>query len=150
MFVSSSSTRGTGGRPSACGSGTNSSRSWPTTSPWPSASWRSATYVREDIGGSRCSCGNRELRNVAVDASSQGRGLGTAAVRAVIARASRPDSDCTELAASAHPDNAAAHRSSRAAGLHWDGELRNGEPLMRVRVDRIDLAVRGLGATEDD
>jgi RimJ/RimL family protein N-acetyltransferase len=77
-----------------------------------------------------------ELRNVAIDAESQGRGLGTAAVRAVIARARRPDGHCAQLAVSAHPDNQAALRAYAAAGFGWDGERRNGEPLMRLPIER--------------
>lgn len=76
-----------------------------------------------------------ELRNVAIDAESQGRGVGTAAVRAVIARARRPGAHCTQLAVSAHPDNVVAHRAYAAAGFLWDGEYRNGEPLMRLPLE---------------
>lgn len=76
-----------------------------------------------------------EIRNFAIDAASQGRGIGTAAARAVIAWASRPGSDCVALAVSAHPDNHAAHRTYRAAGFTWGGELRGSEPL-RLRVER--------------
>ena len=76
-----------------------------------------------------------ELRNVAIDAESQGRGIGTAAVRAVIARARRPDAHCTQLAVSAHPDNQAAHCAYTSAGFGWNGERRNGEPLMRLAIE---------------
>lgn len=75
-----------------------------------------------------------EIRNFAVDIESQGRGIGTAALRAVITWASRGDSDCLALAVSAHPDNHAAHRAYQAAGFHWDGELRGREPLMRCSI----------------
>ncbi len=77
-----------------------------------------------------------ELRNVAIDEHSQGRGVGTAAVRAVIDRASRPGAHCTELVVSAHPDNHAAHRAYASAGFNWNGEVRDGEPLMRLPIER--------------
>lgn len=77
-----------------------------------------------------------ELRNVAIDAKTQGRGLGTAAARAVIDRARRPDGHCAQLAVSAHPDNDAALRAYAAAGFGWDGERRNSEPLMRLPIER--------------
>lgn len=77
-----------------------------------------------------------EIRNFAIDEASQGRGIGTAAAQAVIAWASRPDSDCVALAVSAHPENHPAHKTYRAAGFNWDGELRGSEPLMRLRVER--------------
>lgn len=77
-----------------------------------------------------------ELRNVAIDQDSQGRDIGTAAIRAVIDRACRPDAHCTELAVSAHPDNHAAHRAYASAGFGWNGERRNGEPLMRLPIER--------------
>lgn len=77
-----------------------------------------------------------EIRNFAIDAAFQGRGIGTAAVRAVIAWVSRPGSDCVSLAVSAHPENHTALGTYRAAGFNWDGELRGSEPLMRLRVER--------------
>lgn len=77
-----------------------------------------------------------ELRNVAIDRDSQGRGVGTAAVRAVIDRARRPGAHCSELAVSAHPDNHAAHRAYESAGFVWNGESRDGEPLMRLPIER--------------
>lgn len=77
-----------------------------------------------------------ELRNVAIDKNSQGRGIGTAAVRAVVDRACQPGQHCTELAVSAHPDNHAAHRAYASAGFSWNGERRNGEPLMRLTIER--------------
>lgn len=72
-----------------------------------------------------------EIRNFAVDVNSQGCGIGTAATRAVLAWACRDESDCLEMAVSAHPDNHAAHRAYQAAGFQWNGELRGSEPLMR-------------------
>lgn len=77
-----------------------------------------------------------EIRNFAIDAAAQGRGIGTAAARAAIAWASRPDSDCVVLAVSAHPDNHAAHKTYQAAGFNWDGELRGSEPLMTLTLER--------------
>lgn len=82
-------------------------------------------------GGATC-----ELRNVAIDQDWQGRGIGTATVRAVIDRARRPGAHCSELAVSAHPDNHAAHRAYASAGFGWSGERRNREPLMRLPIER--------------
>lgn len=64
-----------------------------------------------------------EIRNFAIDIRSQSRGIGTAATRAVISRAARGESDCVQLAVSAHPDNHAAHHVYQTAGFQWDGEL---------------------------
>lgn len=77
-----------------------------------------------------------ELRNVAIHMDAQGRGFGTAAVRAVIDRARQQGGHCSQLAVSAHPDNQAAHRAYLAAGFGWDGERRNGEPIMRLPIGR--------------
>lgn len=77
-----------------------------------------------------------ELRNVAIDSASQGRGIGTSAVRAVIERVRAADGHCNELAVSAHPDNHIAHRAYLSAGFSWDGEHRDGEPLMRLAIER--------------
>jgi RimJ/RimL family protein N-acetyltransferase len=76
-----------------------------------------------------------EIRNFAVDIDSQGCGIGTAGALAVIAWASRSDSDCLQLAVSAHPDNHAAHRTYEAAGFRWNGELRGREPVMRLPIE---------------
>lgn len=75
-----------------------------------------------------------ELRNFAIDQAWQGQGVGTAAARAAIERAGRPDGHCSQMAVSAHPDNHAAHRAYQAAGFTWNGERRDGEPLMRHHV----------------
>ena len=77
-----------------------------------------------------------ELRHVAIDVGRQRRGYGTAAVRAVVERARRSASACTQLVVTAHPDNRAAHHAYRSAGFDWDGEERAGEPVWRCVVDR--------------
>lgn len=81
------------------------------------------------------STGACEIRNFAIDASLQRQGVGTAATRAVVAWTSRPGAHCTALAVSAHPDNDPAHKTYRGAGFTWEGELRDSEPLMRLRLD---------------
>ena len=77
-----------------------------------------------------------ELRNFAIDARRQREGLGTAAARAVIRRARQSNSDCEQLVVSAHPENRAAHNAYRAAGFSQTEEIRNGEPVFRLQMDR--------------
>lgn len=77
-----------------------------------------------------------ELRNFAIDAGWQRRGFGTAAVRAVVARAHQLESDCQALTVTAHPENHAAHGVYRSAGFVRTGEERDGQPVFRFEVDR--------------
>lgn len=77
-----------------------------------------------------------ELRNFAIDAGRQREGLGTAAARAVIRRAHQSNSDCEQLVVSAHPENRSAHNAYRSAGFSQTDELRNGEPVFRLQIDR--------------
>jgi len=77
-----------------------------------------------------------ELRHVAIDSARQGHGFGTAAIRAVVVRSQQSESDCQELIVAAHPENQAAHSAYRSAGFDWNGELRNGEPVWRHKIER--------------
>lgn len=80
-----------------------------------------------------------ELRHVAIDERWQRRGLGTAAVHAVIDRLDPSTSDCEHLVVTAHPDNRAAHQAYRSAGFVWSGEKRNGEPVWRYPAGPTDI-----------
>jgi RimJ/RimL family protein N-acetyltransferase len=77
-----------------------------------------------------------EVRHFAIDVTSQGRGLGTAAVVALVGRARHAQSTCRALTVGAHPDNAVAQHIYRTTGFVETGEKRNGEPMFRLDVSR--------------
>ena len=82
--------------------------------------------------------GSSELRNFAIDLAYQGRGIGTATVELIIGRLRATEPDCRELIISAHSDNNAAHSAYQAAGLTWNGETRESEPVWRMGINQTD------------
>ncbi len=76
-----------------------------------------------------------ELRNFAIDVGRQGKGLGVAAVRAVLGRVHQLESDCRNVTVSAHPDNHVAYRVYQAAGFVRAEEDRAGEPVWNYTID---------------
>ncbi len=77
--------------------------------------------------------GSRWIGGVEIDASVQGRGIGRAALEAVIARLSA-DPDCREVALSYDPDNEVARRLYASLGLVETGEREGDELVARRRV----------------
>jgi ribosomal protein S18 acetylase RimI-like enzyme len=76
-----------------------------------------------------------ELRNFAVDGRSQRRGVGRAAIEALIrhVRATRPAS--TTLLVSAHPENERALRLYQRSGFEPTGTYKGIEPVLALRLD---------------
>ncbi len=77
-----------------------------------------------------------ELLHLAIDASMQGRGVGSAAVGLLVAHVAetRPSSRRVEL--TVHPDNARAQRLYRSQGFVPTGQVRDGEPMWSRDLDR--------------
>ncbi len=73
-----------------------------------------------------------EIFHLLIDRAHQGRGLGTAAVSAIVGHLRRDHSDCTELSLTVHPRNERALRLYRSAGFHSTNEQRDGEPIWRL------------------
>ncbi len=86
--------------------------------------------VAVDHGPREC-----EVHHFAIDVSSQGRGLGTAAVVGLVDRARQSESTCQAITVGAHRDNAAAQHVYRTAGFVQTGE-RNSERRFRLDVSR--------------
>ena len=64
-----------------------------------------------------------------VDAGRQGRGIGTAALRAALALIAREHPAAREVRLTVHPDNAAARRLYEREGFRVTGEQRDGEDV---------------------
>lgn len=77
-----------------------------------------------------------ELLHLAVDASQQGRGVGTAAVALVVAHVEATRPACGEVRLTVHPDNERAQRLYRRAGFRPTGEERDGEPVWAKQITR--------------
>lgn len=77
-----------------------------------------------------------ELFHLAVDAGTQGRGVGSAAGALVVrhVRKNRPSSE--EVRLTVHPDNERAQRLDRGAGFLPNGQMRDGEPVWLVTLKR--------------
>jgi ribosomal protein S18 acetylase RimI-like enzyme len=77
-----------------------------------------------------------ELLHLAVDAPRQGQGLGSAAVKLLVAhvRETRPAAEDVRL--TVHPGNARAQRLYRSRGFLPNGELRDGEPVWLLDIKR--------------
>ena len=71
-----------------------------------------------------------------VDASQQGRGVGTAAVALVVAHVEATRPACGEVRLTVHPDNERAQRLYRRAGFRPTGEERDGEPVWAKQITR--------------
>jgi diamine N-acetyltransferase len=70
-----------------------------------------------------------ELLHLAIDAGRQGRGLGSAAVRLVLAHVADTRPSCQEVRLTVHPANERAQRLYRRCGFVPNGQVRDGEPM---------------------
>jgi ribosomal protein S18 acetylase RimI-like enzyme len=70
------------------------------------------------------------VRNLAVDSTVQGTGVGTALMSAVLDRCRAQGAASVEL--TFHPANEVAARLYRRAGFTPTGTTRDGEPLWRI------------------
>jgi diamine N-acetyltransferase len=75
-----------------------------------------------------------ELLHLAIDATQQGRGLGSAAVGLVLAHVAASRPGCRDVRLTVHPRNARAQRLYRSAGFRPTGEVRDDEPVWSVDV----------------
>jgi diamine N-acetyltransferase len=73
--------------------------------------------------------GRTELLHLAIDAGTQGRGMGSAAVALVLAHVARTRPGCREVRLTVHPENERAQRLYRRAGFVPNGQMRDGEPI---------------------
>lgn len=73
-----------------------------------------------------------ELYHLAIDAGSQRRGFGTAALAAVVEMVKREHPGCRELSLTVHAENLAAQALYRARSFEPSGEIRHGEPVWRL------------------
>ncbi len=77
--------------------------------------------------------GSRWIGGVVIDATAQGRGIGRAALEALIARLAA-DPECREVALSYDPENQVARRLYASLGFVETGEREDDELVARRRV----------------
>jgi diamine N-acetyltransferase len=70
-----------------------------------------------------------ELVHLAIDATTQGRGLGSMAVELILAHVSETRPACQEVRLTVHPANERAQRLYRRSGFLPNGQMRDGEPI---------------------
>jgi diamine N-acetyltransferase len=70
-----------------------------------------------------------ELSHLAIDTRTQGRGLGSMAVRLVLSHVSETRPACQEVRLTVHPANERAQRLYRRHGFLPNGQMRDGEPI---------------------
>lgn len=75
-----------------------------------------------------------ELRNLAVDQRSQGRGVGAAVLAAVVEHLRRRGT--SKLVLTVHPDNSSAISIYRRSGLMPTGAERDGQPIFELDLTR--------------
>jgi diamine N-acetyltransferase len=73
-----------------------------------------------------------ELFHLAIDAGTQGRGLGSTAVQLLLAHVSETQPSCQEVRLTVHPANERAQRLYRHCGFLPNGQMRDGEPIWAV------------------
>lgn len=82
------------------------------------------------------SAARTELLHLAVDLRMQGWGVGSAAVELVLAHAIETRPDCDEVSLTVHPDNERAQRLYRGSGFLPTRQLRDGEPIWLLKLER--------------
>jgi diamine N-acetyltransferase len=70
-----------------------------------------------------------EVRHLAIDVSSQGRGLGSMAVELLLGHVSETRPTCQAVQLTVHPANERAQRLYRRHGFVPNGQMRDGEPI---------------------
>ncbi len=70
-----------------------------------------------------------ELLHLAIDARTQGRGLGSAAMALVLTHISETRPGCEEVSLTVHPENERGQRLYRRSGFLPNGQVRDGEPV---------------------
>ena len=77
-----------------------------------------------------------ELLHLAIDLPQQGRGVGSAAVDLLVTHVAETRPNSQEVRLTVHPDNARAHRLYRSRGFLPNGQVRDGEPMWALNLDR--------------
>jgi len=77
-----------------------------------------------------------ELLHLAIDAGTQGRGLGSRAVQLLLAHVSDTRPTCQEVRLTVHPANERARRLYRHCGFLPNGQVRDGEPIWSLALNR--------------
>lgn len=67
-----------------------------------------------------------------IDRDAQGKGYGTAALRALLQHIREMPGPVQEVALTVHPENVVAQRLYRSAGFEPDGTEQDGEPVYRL------------------
>ena len=80
--------------------------------------------------------GNTELLHLAIDIDRQGQGIGSAAIKLVLARVTASRPDCQKVVLTVHPDNTRAQRLYRGVGFSPTGEMRENEPIWSLTLER--------------
>ena len=75
-----------------------------------------------------------EVLHLAVDAASQGQGLGSATVELLVRHVAVTRPTCQDLRLTVHPENEPAQRLYRSRGFVPTGDVRDGEPVWARRV----------------
>jgi diamine N-acetyltransferase len=77
-----------------------------------------------------------ELLHLAIDESMQGRGVGSAAVGLLVAHVAETRPSSRQVQLTVHPDNARAQRLYRSRGFLPTGQVRDGEPMWSLDLNR--------------
>lgn len=77
-----------------------------------------------------------ELLHLAIDTPRQVRGIGSAAVRLVLAHVAASRAGCQEVRLTVHPDNRPAQRLYRNIGFSPNGAMRENEPVWTITLPR--------------
>ena len=77
-----------------------------------------------------------ELLHLAIDVSKQGQGVGSAAVELLVAHVAETRADAQDVRLTVHPDNERAQRLYRSRGFLPNGEVRDGEPVWSLKLER--------------
>jgi diamine N-acetyltransferase len=102
--------------------------------------WEPLALMTEDsvvgVAALAHSATRTELFHLAVDSGTQGRGVGTAAVALVLAHVSETRPGCEEVQLTVHTENKRAQRLYRRSGFLPTGQLRDGEPIWLLKINR--------------
>lgn len=77
-----------------------------------------------------------EVLHLAVDVAHQGKGVGRAVVTLLVAHVVNTRPDAEEIRLTVHPQNEAAQRLYRRCGFSPTGDMRDGEPVWVLPVER--------------
>jgi diamine N-acetyltransferase len=80
--------------------------------------------------------GYTELLHLAIDTTRQGQGIGSAAVKLVLAHVAASRAGCQEVRLTVHPDNTRAQRLYRSVGFSPNGAMRENEPIWTLTLQR--------------